>query len=109
MAAAPATSGEFAQLGSLTNMSQLLGTVLGQHGSLSKTGTSTVSGKKVVGVKDTSKGGVLYVATTGKPYPVQISKTGSTGGTVTFDDWNAPLTITAPSGAINIEKLKSGG
>lgn len=106
---APATSGEFAQLGSLTSMSQLLNTVLGQHGSLAKTGTSTVDGKKVVGVKDTSKGGVLYVATTGKPYPVQISKTGSTGGTVSFQDWNTPLTIAAPSGAINIEKLKSGG
>jgi hypothetical protein len=106
---APATSGEFAQLGSLTNMSQLLSTVLGRHGSLSKTGTSTVEGKKVVGVKDASTGGVLYVATTGKPYPVQISKTGSTGGKVTFEDWDASLTITAPPGAINIEKLKSVG
>lgn len=105
---APATSGEFATLGNLTDMSQLLSTVLGQHGSLAKGGTSTVEGKKVVAVKDTSKGGVLYVATTGKPYPVQISKSGSTGGKVTFSEWDAPVTITAPTGAINISKLKSG-
>ena len=105
---APATSGEFAELGNLTNMSQLLSTVLGQSGSLAKAGTSTVDGKKVVAVKDTSKGGVLYVATTGKPYPIQISKSGSTGGKVTFDEWDAPVTIAAPSGAINITKLKSG-
>jgi hypothetical protein len=104
---APATSGEFATLGGLTDMHQLLGTVLGQHGSLVKGGTSTISGKKVVAVKDTSKGGVLYVATTGKPYPVQISKTGSTGGKVTFSEWDRPITITAPTGAVNIEKLKS--
>lgn len=105
---APATSGEFATLGNLTDMSQLLSTVLGQHGSLAKGGTSTIDGKKVVAVKDTSKGGVLYVATTGKPYPIQISKSGSTGGKVTFSEWDAPVTITAPTGAINISKLKSG-
>ncbi len=105
---APATSGEFATLGSLTDMHQLLGTVLGQRGSLAKGGTSTVQGKKVVAVKDTSKGGVLYVATTGKPYPIQISKSGSSGGKVTFEEWNAPVSIAAPANAIDIEKLKSG-
>lgn len=105
---APATSGEFATLGGLTDMHQLLGTVLGQHGSLAKGGTSTVDGKKVVIVKDTSRGGALYVATTGKPYPVQISKTGATGGKVTFSEWDAPVTIAAPTGAIDITKLKSG-
>lgn len=105
---APANSGEFATLGNLTNMRQLIGTVLGQHGNLAKGGTSTVNGKKVVAVKDESKGGVLYVATTGKPYPVEISKSGSGGGSVTFDEWNAPVSIAAPSNAINIEKLKSG-
>lgn len=105
---APATSGEFATLGNLTNMSQLLSTVLGQHGSLAKGGTSTIDGKSVVAVKDTTKGGVLYVATTGKPYPIRLSKSGSTGGKVTFGEWDAPVTITAPSGAINISKLKAG-
>jgi hypothetical protein len=105
---APATSGEFATLGSLTDMHQLLGTVLGEHGSLVKGATSTVDGKKVVAVKDKSKGGVLYVATTGKPYPIQISKSGSTGGKVTFEEWDAPVSIAAPTGAIDIEKLKSG-
>lgn len=105
---APANSGEFATLGSLTNMHQLLSTVLGEHGSLAKGGTSTVDGKKVVAVKDESKGGVLYVATVGKPYPIQISKSGGSGGKVTFDQWNAPVSVTAPSNAINIEKLKAG-
>jgi hypothetical protein len=105
---APADSGEFATLGSLTNMHQLLGTVLGEHGSLAKGGTSTVDGRKVVSVKDQSKGGVLYVATTGKPYPIQISKSGGSGGKVTFDQWNGPVSIAAPSNAINIAKLKAG-
>jgi hypothetical protein len=105
---APATSGEFATLGGLTDIHQLLSSALGQHSSFAKGGTSTIDGKTVIAVKDTSSGGVVYVATTGKPYPVQISKTGSTGGKVTFSEWDAPVTITAPTGAINIEKLKSG-
>lgn len=106
---APATSGEFATLGSLTDMHQLLHAVLGHTDSLTKAGTSTVDGKKVVAVKDKSKESILYVATTGKPYPIQISKAGSTGGKVTFDEWDAPITIKAPSGAINVNKLQSGG
>jgi hypothetical protein len=105
---APATTGEFATLGSLTNMHQLLGTILGQQGSLSKGGTSRLDGKRVVAVKDKAKGGVLYVATTGKPYPIQISKSGSGGGKVTFDEWDAPVKIAAPASSINIEKLKAG-
>ena len=28
---------------------------------------------------------------------------------VTFDRWNKPVTITAPSGAINIDQLQAGG
>lgn len=105
---APATSGEFATLGTLTDMSKLLSSVLGQHGSLQKGGTSTIEGKQVIAVKDASKGGVLYVATKGKPYPIQLSKAGSTGGKVTLTDWGAPVSITAPSNSIDIEKLKAG-
>jgi hypothetical protein len=41
--------------------------------------------------------GVIYVATTGTPYPVSAS---SSGVTLTYGDWNAPLVVTAPKGAI---------
>lgn len=102
---APANSGEFQTLGSLTDMRKLIGTVLGQHGTLAKGGTSTIEGQKVIAVKDKSRGGFLYVATTGKPYPVQLSKSGS--GEVSFKDWNASVSISAPSNSINIEKLKA--
>jgi hypothetical protein len=104
---APATSGQFATLGNITDLHQLLSTVLDQHGSLAKGSNSTVAGHKVIAVKDTVKGGVLYVATTGKPYPIQIAKSGGSGGKVSFQGWNAKVTITAPSNAINIEKLKA--
>jgi hypothetical protein len=106
---APASSGEFQALGGLTDMHALLSTTLGEKGTLAKGGVSTVAGHKVIAVKDTTKGSVLYVATTGKPYPIQIAKNGSGGGKVNFEDWDAAVSISAPSNAVNVEKLKSKG
>ena len=39
---------------------------------------------------------------------LELTKSGSSGGTLTFDRWNEPLTITAPAGAIDIPALRSG-
>ena len=50
----------------------------------------TINGQKAVAINDTTKGGTLYVSTTGTPYPIQISKTGSEAGIVKFENWNSP-------------------
>jgi hypothetical protein len=105
---APAGSGELASLSSLTNLSKLVDAALANHGSLAKDSQTTVNGQQVVGLKDTSKGGTLYVATTGSPYPIEIVKSGSEGGKVVFDRWNKPVTLSAPAGSIDISKLQSG-
>lgn len=102
---APANSSEFASLSSLTNLQTLLDSLLEHHGSLSVAGTSTVNGQEAVALKDSTQGGTLYIATTGKPYPVEITKSGSEGGAIKFDRWNEPVTITAPSNAIDINQL----
>jgi hypothetical protein len=98
---------EFASFGSLTNMRKLLDTVLVGHGSLQKGPSTTVAGQQAIEVKDTTRGGSLYVATTGKPYPLQISKTGSETGAIKFDNWDEPVTITPPSSSVNLSELKS--
>lgn len=101
---------EFASFGSLTNMRKLLDTVLVGHGTLVKGPThptTTVGGQQAIEVKDTTRGGSLWVATTGKPYPLQISKTGSEAGAIKFDKWDEPVTITAPSSSVNLSELKS--
>jgi hypothetical protein len=105
---APTGSGEFASLAQLTNLADLLNSALTNHGPLKSAGTTTISGQKAVAVTDTSKGGTLYVAATGTPYPLRISKTGSNAGRITFDRWNQPVTITAPPNAINITQLQNG-
>jgi predicted lipid-binding transport protein (Tim44 family) len=101
---APAT-GQFAAISSLTNIQQLFSKLLLTHGKLAKGGASTVNGEHVVAVTDTSKGGTLYVAATGQPYPVEVAKSGAGGGRITFDRFNQPVSLAAPKNVIDISQL----
>jgi hypothetical protein len=103
---APASSGALAPLASLTDLSKLADSTLPAHGPLRKGRITSLNGKKVIGVTDTSTGGTLYVATTGPPYPVQVAM--GAGGHVTFSRWNQPVSLFAPANAIDITALKSG-
>jgi hypothetical protein len=105
---APANSGNFASLAQLTDLTSLLDSALGNHGTLAKGPVTTIDGTRAVPIRDTSRGGVLYVAAAGTPYPLEITKSGKEGGRVTFSDWNKPVTLTAPANAINITQLQNG-
>ncbi len=100
----PVTGSQLASIGSLTELPSLLESALGEHNKLSKGSTSTVNGQEAIAVKSAS-GGTLYVALTGKPYPVQFSRTGSEGGKVTFKNWNGPVSVSAPANAVDVSKL----
>ena len=104
---APATSSDFASISSLTDLRKLIDSALASQGKLSKSGAKTVNGQAVVGVTDVTRGGTLYVAVKGTPYPVAIVKSGSSGGKVNFGRWNEPVTITPPADAIDISQLRS--
>lgn len=107
---APASNSDFASLSQLTDLRQLVDQTLSDHGSsLTKLGTSTIKGQKVVGITDKSKGGTLYIAATGQPYPIQIAKSGSGGGKITFDRWNSSVTLAAPANAIDVAQLQHAG
>jgi hypothetical protein len=99
-------SGRFATLAQLTSISLLFDKVASHHGKLANDGAKTFKGQKVVEIRDTSDNSKLYVATTGKAYPVAIvgGKKGQSG-TITFGDWNKPLSLSAPKGAIDISKI----
>jgi hypothetical protein len=107
---APANTGEFASIASLTDLRKLVDAGLANsHGTLTKGATTTINGQKVIAIEDSSKaGGTLYVATTGQPYPIEIAKSGTEGGKITFGNWNASFPISAPTNAVDITKLKSG-
>lgn len=99
----PAT-GQFASIASLTDIHTLFSQLLSQHGKKLTTGAeSTVAGRKVVALK--SDQGTLYVAATGKPYPVEVVKPGSNGGRIDFDRFNEAVALSAPTNTINLPSV----
>jgi hypothetical protein len=105
---APASSRSVASLVTLTDSHKLVDSALTGHGSsLKKGATTTINGHKVVGITDASNGGTLYVATTGKAYPIEIQKSGS-GGKIVFDHWDEPISLSPPPNAMDLTKLSSG-
>lgn len=105
---APAGRGSFASLTQLTDLVKLVDSALASHGTLASAGTTTIEGQQAVGVRDTSKGGILYVAASGPAYPLEIAKGNGEKGKILFSRWNQPVTLTAPPNAINIDQLQSG-
>jgi hypothetical protein len=83
------------------HLSQLLGSLNHPTGTLSKDGTTTVAGMGAILVKST-KGGEVAVATHGTPFPLQLLA-GTTGtGSLTFSDWNKPVTIKKPASYLDL-------
>jgi hypothetical protein len=106
---APVTNASFAGLSSLIELHKLLDAALeSSDKALVSTGTNTVKGQAVVGVKDTARGETIYIATTGKPYPLAATKRGAGGGTIAFAEWDKPVVLSAPANAVDIEQLQKG-
>jgi hypothetical protein len=103
----PASNSGFASLASLTDLGKLISTTLASHGKLASVGSTTIDGQKAIGVSDATKAGTLYVATTGIPFPLEVIKHGAGGGKIVFDEWNKPVTLTAPSDSVDIDKLQA--
>jgi hypothetical protein len=103
------TDASFKSFAQLTSIKSLMGSLTQNHGTLTKGSTATVNGVKAIALRS-SKGGTMYVATTGKPYPLEVSKTnGSTTGKVTFSNYDQRFAISAPSNSVDLDQLQSGG
>lgn len=104
---APATTPELAPIVALTDLGKLIGSALASRGPLTHGGVTTLHGQKVVAIDDASQGATVYIAASGKPYPLEVVKDGGEGGTVVFGRWNEPVTLVAPADAIDLTKLHS--
>jgi hypothetical protein len=104
-----ATAAQLKPLAAFTGPTALFAAIASSHGTLVNKGETTYNGQDVVEIRDVTKSSSLYVAATGKPYPVAVvgGKTGNSG-TVTFGDWNASVSLKAPSGALDISQLLGG-
>jgi hypothetical protein len=103
---APTTNARFRSFAPLASMGGLFAEIGSNHGKLVNDGEKTYQGQQVVVIRDTSDDSKLYVAATGTPYPVAIAGGNKKqSGRVTFDDWNKPVSLSAPSGAIDISQF----
>jgi hypothetical protein len=98
------------QLGPLTALANdraLFNQLSATNGKVANRGAATYNGQSVVEIYDSPQNGTLYVAAAGTPYPVALVKgsQSSTGGKVTFDQWNQPVALTAPKGALDFSKV----
>lgn len=103
----PAGNSTLAGLGELTNISAELPRVLSPQ-PVVKGPETTINGQKAITLKETAKlyNGLLYIATTGKPYPIQLVKHGRQTGKTTFAGWNDPVVVNPPTNTIDISKLE---
>jgi hypothetical protein len=103
---ASATRGRLRSLAPLTSLGALFAGISAHHGKLANDGKTTYQGTDVVAIRDTSDGSKLYVAATGRPYPVAIvgGRKGDSGA-ITFDDWNKAVSLSAPSEAMDISNF----
>ena len=98
---------QFSSFSSLTDIKALVDNITSATGTLTKGSTATIDGQPAIGITDSSTGGVLYVATTGPAYPLQL-KLGKGKGQVDFTDWDQPVTLTAPAHPVDYAKLTGG-
>lgn len=102
----PIDNAKFAAIIGFSNPKALFDSLKsGADAQLKNDGAAMYQGQSVVALADGAKNGTLYVSATGTPYPVALVKTGSGGGTISFSEWNQPVSLSAPSGALDFSQL----
>jgi hypothetical protein len=105
--AAPATDAAYSGLASQLDATHVAAQFSNPSGSaFTKGKTSTIKGQQVIAIngKGNGNGGTLYVATTGQPYIIRVTGSGSS---ITFSNYNKLVNPTVPSNPIDITKLSS--
>lgn len=74
-------------------------------GAVTKGAVSTVDGRSVVALRASDS--TLYVATTGRPYPVQL-RPDAGSKPLHFDSWDATVDVQAPGDALDLSALGGG-
>lgn len=97
------TNARFSQITSFTDATTFFDGLGSTTGTVSNKGATTYKGQNVVEIDNQ---GAFYVSNTGTAYPVAVVANGTgLSGTMSFDAWNKPVTLTAPSDAIDFPQL----
>ncbi len=100
---APISNPAFSGLSDFTDFDKAIAGILKPDGVITKGTEGTANGQAGISLK--SPTGMLWVATTGDPLPIQIDS-GTAGEAVVFSDWNVAITVPVPPAADTIDYTK---
>ncbi len=86
-------------IANITNPISMFDAMLRQHGTLTNLGAREFDGQRAIAIHD-SAGGTYYVSRTHPAY--LIAAVTDTGVSMSYSDWDLPVTLTAPSGAVDL-------
>jgi len=101
----PVSDTRFRAFNGLTDMQTLLATILTPNGSVIKAGTRMLHGVSVIGLRDATGDGTLYVAAAGVPYPLELVQARPHRGVIVFGQWNRPVSLNAPADPVYLSQL----
>ena len=106
----PVTDQRLAGLAELTDLSKAAEGILKPDGKISKGEKKTIAGTPAIALVSSGKdGGKLYIATTGKPYPLQIAPTKATDvGQIDFTEYGKKVAVSPPAAELVIDVSKLG-
>jgi hypothetical protein len=104
---ASATGGPLSGLATTVSQGKLLEALLAGGGATSKGSTTTVNGQRAVEVTQGLYS--VFVATSGKPYPIEVTKSGALLNHTTFSHWNEPVSLSPPPKTIDVGQVLTGG
>jgi hypothetical protein len=104
----------FGDFSSFADLSQFAKQFAGAGGKLSAAGKKTIDGKAAIGIlqttADPANSSTLYVAADGNHLPLEVvpassTSSGSPSDRIDFLNYDAPVTITAPTDSIDLAQL----
>lgn len=98
------TTQNFAAVVSLTDLYAFLTASLTPRGAVTKGAVKIVNGHKAIELRS-RHGGSVYVATNGKPYPIEFTSRVAPVGIVTLSDWDSAKPPAAPPHALDFGAL----
>ncbi|HEX6787603.1 MAG TPA: hypothetical protein VF091_00065 [Gaiellaceae bacterium] len=101
----PISTSQFAPVLVYTDLYSFVPQALRSVGKLTKGAEKTIDGQKTIELRS-SKGGSVFVATSGKPYPVEFDYGGASSGTITLSDWGNAKVPAAPKNALDVKSLE---
>lgn len=107
---APADAPQLSSFAALTKLHAELTLLLSNDYPTTRGPMTKLNGQHAVELTQTAKlfTGSLYIATTGKPYPIELLKHGRETGQTTYSNWNQTVRLTAPANATKLNSLKAG-